>query len=376
LKVRELYVPGNLPTDDPDVDLQIEHVYARLCELEPREPLKTPEDERVVEEIVEKAKKDPEIRMILSIFFAVDATVSKKQFDDSRSVKRLDVAKTYSQGAKHLSNWELLKVGADMSTRKRKIVSSIADQKGIKFEVDATHIGPTVTLLSASLIAGGYLYVDGFYGRFGIRVSNFFSVSDYLGASMDISSTALMSAAMALVGVAYGFLHGSRLSKRHLEANISQLIPLHGFIVATLVASASVSFFINKFAFFQILPLVTWVIVLYFVPQWSISYFKHPMFAVFVLLFLAHFAGQIISRVHLDALAVQNGTYWKTHTEQLRFASGSPYSGIDVQLLGANSGFYFCYDAKSKIAFAIPRDKVMSVEYRLASELGMTEPSK
>ena len=111
---------------------------------------------------------------------------------------------------------------------------------------------------------------------FGIDVSKYFTLSDYLASSIEGIRYSAMGTAFSLIVYFLGMHSASRKSYKQLEIEKKQTEYRPYFMLATLIALAVITYFKNNPGFYDFIFLIILFATYMTVPWISAHYFKEP----------------------------------------------------------------------------------------------------
>ncbi len=224
-----------------------------------------------------------------------------------------------------------------------------------KITITSSGVLFVVGLFSTLFVASGFLYTKIYYSFFGIDVSDFFDVSDYLSVSVSVLASVMISTVIGLVAYAWGFF--TALSNRiHSEQFSVEEKPVisnwHIWVILVTCALAVVMQLYNRgeIATGPLYPLALFL-VLYVYHNFPVrDYVENPVpvnaFIVTLLIFLIHLGLRIVD----DVQEKMNPGYGSTYT--LQFDTEREIS--DHLFIGQNSKYVFLQDNETKSVVVVP----------------------
>ena len=246
----ELYPENKLSTN---VDLAIE---VRKLILDDKGV--SSEVSEQVEIIYLKLVNDDVVRQIISKHFTLrDFFIYKeiREFypDESVSSEML-VAVKYNASAVKIDSSELAGLNSFIKNhlailqRRLKAINSakLLEEKKVivkPVKITSSHVGFVASIFTTLFVLSGFLYNKLFFAYFGLAVSDFFTVSDYLGSSVDVISVTFIATMIGVGSYFYGMnealnteIHNNQFevkddkkSERHLLFAIT-VVPIIVFI--------------------------------------------------------------------------------------------------------------------------------------------------
>jgi len=160
-------------------------------------------NEKAIENEIQTALKDSEIRSWLAIRFELSAFISKLiEHEDEYNISR-EKAKTFDINTIQITINNLRNIEYLIRSR-LKFFKSLVDEQD-KISLSATQLVAGITLVSTVFIVTGYLYINYFLSSFGVNVSLYFSLTDYLASSIENIQSVAVSAIVGTISVLFGY---------------------------------------------------------------------------------------------------------------------------------------------------------------------------
>ena len=153
---------------------------------------------------IEWLSKDPTSRELRNKYFAILHWSSP--YEDHRCLIQKLFRQLNDIELIPLSNGDVWKLSTDIRTQWQVTRKYSRESKAQKIDLRLQDLTMIIPWISAALICSGYVYTVIIYKHFGIDPSGFFSVGDYLAASLEQIDHALF----ALLGYVLGVIHGYR----------------------------------------------------------------------------------------------------------------------------------------------------------------------
>lgn len=230
-----------------------------------------------------------------------------------------------------------------------------------KLPIKSESILQLVALVMIVFSLIGFFYVKIFYGSFGIEVSNYFVLSDYLA----ISVTKIYAIVLSIITVIIGIFIFDSLYKKDIEDSIdfevksfrifSFLIYIVNIIIVLILTIQSYlknqsSFYLY---FFILLLLMAGEILFFVGKKYSIKRFYQLIIIIF-LAFSFLFYGSI--KTEVDEL--------KRNTKSSIAIHLINNKNSNYILLGVNSNYIFLYDKNQSKSFIFPKDQLEYIEIK------------
>lgn len=351
-----------LPKLNQGQDLFIGVVLAKLCGLNLSEEARAFEAKNgeIIDKEMERIKAIPEITKDVALFHKVLAAAFYAVGAHDEANEREQRAKSFDERVPQLSRRLLFFTEARAVRQQLVLRRKLAARSSLKLDLSQQDIGVILTVLSSLFLISGFLYNKFLLGAFGIDVSLFFSLSDYLAASIE---KIRYSALGGLVGLGSLFLAMDKLArlppdKSEREVTWSRIesaliLVAFGYITARTYIDNS-PYFYPALSFFLMLLGVNYSFRI------ADRYFKNVVVAHAAIVFLIVFSAYMFGSV---ALRINEITHSAT-TEDLKvhLVAGTSADLAGSILITANSSYYFFYNREKRRALVLPNSQVVYVD--------------
>ncbi len=300
----------------------------------------------------------------ISTFFLTDAFVATLLKDENRKDSTLNNARQFVHDAQPLDASNIYKTHAKLKKRLWVIRAELAERSAIKLDIHVSDLTGLIGIVSALFVISGFLYTRILLGAFGIDVSLFFSLTDYLAASIEQLRYAAISSAIGIVVFVFGMRHGSMRSRFENELLSAQRKREGRWISFFLIITAmhiAWGQYINTPLFDEMLLLG--VVGSYWIAgKISKMFFVRPLPALvsFIALFTfaTNFGVSIYRQVHDLNIEKWNGR----DSLKISFKRPLPVAPSSLVMIAANNNYIFALSKENKLAYVIPRDDLSLVE--------------
>jgi hypothetical protein len=201
-------------------------------------------------------------------------------------------------------------------------------------------------------------------GEFGIEVSKYFTLSDYIASSIEGIRYSASGAVIAAIGFFIGVRSSSGASLDQLELQKKKMVYPMGFLLFTSIFGSVYTYYYNFEAFFVSFYALIVVSANILSVQGIVNrYFKQPLIASFLIVFLCTFAGHMFMSIGRTIYDLKNKKLEEIKTYDLIFKEQIPLQSSKMVLIAANSNFLFLLD-EDKNAFIVPKDQILYVMKR------------
>ncbi len=258
-------------------------------------------------------------------------------------------------------------------TRKesKKIRSVIADRGALKISFNAHLINTIVISIAPLFLIAGYLYNRILLGAFDIDISNFFSIEDYITASIDKIELTILATVHSLIGISLGIRTLSRKPKWHLDCerkrqNFRYYLMI---LIIFLLIVIALEVYVNTKSLFMSFGFVMWFVIglLLFILSIKISgyiaqkYFKKPIIATFFIMFVLSLVGNLFYFVYIQISELKNSDIADIKKYDFEFKSPNSHTEKDMVLIVSSRDFFIFLNKESKTSIVVPRKQVSSI---------------
>lgn len=262
-----------------------------------------------------------------------------------------------------LNNNDLFALEHSLRKDINKLRAEIADRQAIKISLSIEHTGTIISLVSCFFLITGYLYNRFLLGYFGVEVSKYFTISDYLASSIEGVRYSITGAAIGLAAYFIGVHRASRKSYVQIEyeRKRKEYWP-YGIIFVAIVGTIR-GYIDNSVIFYEASYVLIIFIGFWFIPLLATKYFKEPLSAIFVLLFVVAYSAHMFSSVGNAIHRARNYPFEKIQQHDAKFKKELPIDESGLALIAGNSNYLFFLDRRRN-AFIIPRDQILYLKVR------------
>jgi len=209
--------------EDDDDDNVVEYVARQLTHRPMlRQPEITAQRAVLATTLLERASAAQEVQRAVTSYFLALAFTEQELQRGQAAQDFLDLAKAVDSAAAPLDDAAVTRRLAEVKRRRRLVMGALAERSAVKISTTLPEISALLGIVSVIFLCSGFLYTWFFFRFFGIDVSLFFSLADYLAASLEQIRSAAYSAALALTGFLWGFRDASLRSRLEHRAQATR----------------------------------------------------------------------------------------------------------------------------------------------------------
>jgi hypothetical protein len=329
------------------------------------------EKKNAVDSLVEKVEKDTDVTKLIESYNLL------RHFEGSY-LKKKDKADYYLSKAQKINAKAIpLKTNdlfaLERSLRKdiNRMRDAISDREAVKISLSIQNAGALISVVSSVLLISGYLYNRFLLGAFGIEVSKFFTLTDYLASSIEAIRYSASSAVIGIVSYFLGVHSASRKSVMQIEFERKRREYWPYIILMISIFSAIFAYIKNSILFYTEVYIIILFTTFLSAPWLAKRYFKAPLVASFIIVFIFTFSGHMFMSVGKTIHRLKYDSREKIERYEVIFKKEIPIESSKLILITGNSNYLFFLD-EDKNAFIIPRDQV---EY-IAKIMSDKKPNK
>lgn len=289
-----------------------------------------------------------------------------------RTAKYWDNHFNYTRGidptAKEFSNKQLALLIPEMRGLEKKYQRQIQEKEALKFDIDVANLPRLISLFTVFVFVSGMIYTSAYMYQFGIDVTNYYELNDYIPSTIRTMTVAIVTSAVSVVASYMGMIKTSRQSfaahsiyKSEARKSIFPLFKLLQYMVA-----ASIGLAIWKgqtlIAFSQTFFL--WVlIVTQNSESWTRYLFKDARKMGPVVVFFCLFSGYMAVTMARNIYEIKHGTTKKQISIKFENETDAHLIPDTTRLIGATSRYYFFWNPMRKSSVVIDRSKVRAFTF-------------
>ncbi len=334
----------------------------------------------------QQARRMPELQKYLLNHYQLTAFV-KSYVDEDQSKKLIEKAKeidgtiqplnskTYGKLRKNLyKEYRTIKKLYKQNIKLKRNQEKIFNRQIINLSI--TDVKTVFGVLSVLFFVNGYLYNRVFFGFFGIEVSKFFSISDYISTSIDKIYSIIIPLLISVVVNYFWWSSEYRESRRKMSKKRLAFEDAPFFlIIGTTFIGAIFSLFFDLPAKHILRGFVLFLLFQYLISKVSYlfknQFFYHTVFSYIFLFFIFIIFGALDDGEMIQKYYAENNTKYTIELE-----SSLKIDMQELYFLGANSKYSFFYNHKKEKSYAIPNKFIKKFSINQESTKGLLNSLK
>ena len=325
-----------------DISDKVQEVYDGLNAL-------YSENKKDVDSMVQKIANDLRVKRVLRDYWLILNLVENIDENETLAEYNLKRAAKLGLEAALLSYRDLKSL--ERTTRRDAVGlrESVADREALKVDFSALGVAVLVTIVSALFTISGYLYNHELFSAFGVDVSKFFTLSDYIASSISRLSNSFIAAGLVILGFFHGHYRSSRKSTAQFNYEKGKRKYLDYIIVGALAIITAIAYKLDMILFYPAGFLTIAALAMFLLPKICRKVFKKSNAAMYALIFSVCFFAEVWRSVGTTIAIFRYGDLHEMKAYDIELKDSTSFSTSDHLLIAANSGFLFFLDEERKI---------------------------
>lgn len=348
--------------EDDNLDLVIEYVSRKISGRELLAELESVADDDRIVMLSELALKSKDVQQVVARYHATDAFFAGLLKDEARKAAQTSLARVACPETADYDSGEIYRAHTKTVRRLGVLRKLLAERSALKMDLSLVKISESVALVSAIFVVAGFLYVNYFYRRMGVEVSLYFSVSDYLAASVEQVREGAFAAANAILVFALGIRSGSmrsRLEIRTASASRRRESFIFGVITLLICATSVFLVYMGKPDFRQI-RFAGLILAYWLAAYLAGAFFRNHLVAMAAIVATLIFGVNVGVSAYERSELLLTGNTEASFVQKLHFKDLSPV--VAGELFGANGSYYFIYERDKGVTHVVPRDRIAQID--------------
>ncbi len=307
-----------------------------------------------------KAQNDKDIIKLVERYNLIHHYIANYLKKKEEADYYLSKARKINPTASPLKTKDISNLNSSLRNDIKKVREIISDRHAIKLSLSLKNAGTLIPVVSTVFLFSGYIYNWFLLGEFGIEVSKYFTLSDYIASSIE---SIRYSASGAAIGIVFLFLSvhsASRKSFVQLEFEWKIIKYFSYILLLSAIISAIHAYINNLENFYNIFSIAIFLCIMLLAPWVAKRYFKEPLVALFVIVFLFTFSVHMFVSLGKTIHHLKYKKLEEMKNYDIIFREQIPLESSKLVLIAGNSNYLFFLD-KDKNTFVIPRDQVLYV---------------
>jgi hypothetical protein len=299
--------------------------------------------------LIDRFQSDKAVKTIIGRYQLVKHFCASYQGNQRVAAHYLSKAKTIHADASPLAVKDLSLLESETRKSVNQLRELISDREAIKISLSFGDATSLITVISSFFLVSGYLYNHFLLGQFGIEVSKYFGLSDYLASSIDGISYSAYSAGLGLLSYFLGMHSASRKSVLQIRHEKTRKEYWLYAIPVILIAGAVLGYIKNLETFYDSIYMLIILAALYLMPIVARKYFEEPRRALFLLIFVASFSALMFASVGKTVFKLRNYEFPNLNPYEVHFTEHISLKEKEFIILAGNSEYFFFLDKDRKV---------------------------
>lgn len=315
-------------------------------------------------ELIARCKQSKEVCEVIATYFLAEAFTSSLLKDSEREEINIKNARQFVPDAQSLKVDATYKLHSKLKRRYYVIRSELAERSAIKIDFQVSSLISLIGVVSALFVLSGYLCTSIFLGTFGVDVSLYFSLPDYLAVSIEQIRHAAIPTSIALAVFVFGLREGSMKSRMMIRLQREERAREGKWILAfVIILSIHVAWGLyNDTPSFPEMLILATIASYWFADQVAYMFFSRPLpvlvFLVALFIFVSNTGVTLFQQIH----DLKAGKWGNRDSVKLTLITPLPVASDSLVMIAANNNYVFALSKTNKIAYAIPRENIQLIE--------------
>ncbi len=311
-----------------------------------------------VDNLVAKIQKDEEVSKLVVSYNLVRHFAENHLKNKVAADYYLSKAQKVNSEAAALKTNDLFALERSLRKDINELTNEIADRQAIKISLSLERAGTIISLVSCLFVISGYLNNRFVLGYFGIEVSKYFTIGDYLASSIEVIRFSATGAAIGIIALFLGAHRSSRKSYAQVKYERSRKEYYPYLIFGVAIIGTIRGYLENSIIFYDAVYVLIIFSSIRFSGRLASKYFKEPFTALFLLVFVSAYSAHMFSSVGKTIHRAKNAPLEEIQKYEIQFKNGLPISGSELVFLAGNSNYLFLLDHQRK-GIIVPREQVL-----------------
>ncbi|MDD2685370.1 MAG: hypothetical protein PHY62_04365 [Gallionella sp.] len=345
-----------------DDDSLVEYVSRNLTQREITSKIENAAHSRsnLTTELIARSRTSDNVCTVVANYFLAEAYAALQLKEDDRKDAAINNARLFVPDAQPFEAGNIYQLHAKLKKRLGAISSELAERSALRIDFNLSDMVGAIGVTSALFVISGYLYTTVLLGAFGIDVSLFFSLADYLAASIEQIRYAAFSTIVTIIAFAAGLRHSSMRSRMESEILRPQMNRVDQWMLALVVFLAARIAWgaYNNEPSFSEMQILGGLISLWLAERMSKMIFSKPLAAQFALTALFTFVSITGVSLYKQVHDFNAGQWGNKALTKISTNFPLPVASSSLVVIAANNNYVFALSKENRTAYAIPREKI------------------
>jgi hypothetical protein len=328
------------------------------------------ENKEEIDQIIKNISRDEEVKNTILIRFMLEHYFKKNISADEFANRMLKKAKSIDPNISEYKRKDVIKVRKKLIKKVSDLRFDLSEREAIKISLSFEKSGLIIGVLSTFFLLSGIIYNSLFYKELGFEAQKYFVLSDYVSSSVEQARASAVGALIGVIALFIGIHSRSRESAASIEIYREKDRRLRYFLVIVVIIPNLFLFLSGGYKSYLAVSSLIFFIGLIFSPYVARKYFKDPLTALFILIFLTGYSGQMYLAIYGEAWTIRNWEVNKTDCPVYDFAVDAfeERKPCELLVIGASGGHFFVMDYVDKRIVAVPRNSLRMASHSIATD--------
>lgn len=347
--------------EDDQVDMVIEYVARQLTgrPLLPELDTAIAKNSELATSLLIEAKARTQVQEAVKTYFLAGAYLSALCNNQTDADHALNEARVVDPSSVSFDSVSLSRKKRTVEKRLREVRALLAERSSLKLEFKLLDLSTLIGIVSALFVISGYLYTHYFFSMFGVEVSHFFTLGDYLAASVEQIRYGAFSALFGAFAFLTGLRHASMRSRLEIKNTHSIKAREEKFVIALTVAVtlSTIWGIYSEHPDFGYMRLASALLSNWIAGWFSRIFFKKPLPVYAAMVGLLTFASCIAISAYQKRMEIMSATTLGS-SPNIELTEKIFGNQEKAHFLASNSNYIFLLSEDKKYIHVVPRDKL------------------
>ncbi|WP_114110505.1 hypothetical protein [Thalassospira xiamenensis] len=325
------------------------------------------ENQNTIDQLEDCLKEKTEVKNLQEIYFTTKSylhSLIKSEDEKNLSKYYLEKAQKINPRASAANYSDLEKHKRYVNKVNKEISHLLEDRKSIKLNIKSSDVTNFVAISTSGLIISAFLYNKNYYEHFGIKLSSYFSIGDYLSGSIEGLFSSGINLFISTCALYLGMRHGYTKSATHSQTSIKEVKKDYFYILSILaILMLLISGYYaggkiyNTSIYFSLIILSTLVI-----PTISRNFFEKSTAALVTIFMICTWTAHVYKESSNDIIDIETKIASVDYSECNNFSFSEEIrkklNSCDYIFIGSSSNYAFFASKNREDSIALNREEV------------------
>ncbi|WP_341704113.1 hypothetical protein [Ferrovibrio sp.] len=311
-----------------------------------------------IDELISKHRSDELIKESCRLAYSIGLSISQFASDVGDRELYQKCFSEIDRDPVYMDFANLAKFQKWTRDRRAELEAELREKFIVKLPFAVDEILKWSGLFYSSMFVAAYFRAWLLYGNFGISVSDYFGISDYLAASLETLGAAALASTFAMLMMFSGLQHATgRLYVRNVEGAFDRRRLTDLLIyVGSAALPISILALDDEALFYSVLQLPLVVVSFLIASKISKEMFRDVSLAIFSISFLLLLGANVYCSTMREVVHLKKST--EEPCESYTIADGLVENPCNLRIIGMTERNAFFYDAATKKTLVLPTESI------------------